>query len=820
MNNLFKTLVSAVTASTLALSTMGVFPVASAAEDKGAVVPTYEEVIAAVESANDYYQSTVKYNQQEYGIPNCFWAKAAYETGNMEAYYTTGIESYRKYALAWADDCSWMGHTSTAPASEWTYGYSQTLSDKAVLFGDFQICFQTYIDLYNIEKNESYGSTVDSTKIARAIEVMGYEADNSFDGYWWWADSLYMVMPVMTKLYKVTGDEKYLDKLYVQFRYAKELMYDGPGGIPTSSSGYTTSAKLSNGASYSNASDYKYLFYRDAGYVYPLNPNTGHESEKNFWARGNGWVFAGLAKVLQDMPDDYEYYDEFETTYLEMAPAIRDCMMTDSDGYGYWTQSMLQGYPTSNSNPDGYETTGTAFFVYGFAWGINSGLLDEDEYYETTIRAWNYLEHVALQDNGLVGYCQYIGSNATVAMEKTNTQNFGVGAYLLAACEVSRLVGGVQGDMQPYLQKKLEGYMALRVGSPHYYYDSSVGHVFEDDHSTTVYLKDSGNGTATAMLPARPIIEKFGGSVEWDEAAQTVTATLGDRTVVFTVGSTEILVNGEATEAPVATEITNSRTFVPIRALCESLGLKVYWNDCGDAESGVIVIGEKATPFYDCDYNMVLMLQELLGTNRAEGHEFKARPEQEAKSFEPAYQETLSSPVGEKINITAANCTFNQQPEAANPGSNVVDGNSNTFWSSEGTGTVVVDLQQSTPISCVGIQFRQYDDDRTIPYTVYISDDNSSWTTVASGSSKARSNAFIYTAVGKDARYVKYQFDGNSVSGWNSVAEIAVYTGDASLVADLTTATASTTTTASTSSSATGTKVSITAANCTFSQQP
>ena len=63
-------------------------------------------------------------------------------------------------------------------------------------------------------------------KIARAKEVMEYEMSTPNNDYWWWADGLYMVMPVMTKLYKVTGNQQYLDKLYEYFTYAKNLMYD------------------------------------------------------------------------------------------------------------------------------------------------------------------------------------------------------------------------------------------------------------------------------------------------------------------------------------------------------------------------------------------------------------------------------------------------------------------------------------------------------------------------------------------------------------------------------------------------------------------
>jgi len=84
----------------------------------------------------------------------------------------------------------------------WKYTYGET--NEHVLFGDWQICFQTYIDLYNLDKDEK--------KIARAREVMEYEMSTARNDYWWWADGLYMVMPVMTKLYKVTSNQLYLEK--------------------------------------------------------------------------------------------------------------------------------------------------------------------------------------------------------------------------------------------------------------------------------------------------------------------------------------------------------------------------------------------------------------------------------------------------------------------------------------------------------------------------------------------------------------------------------------------------------------------------------
>ncbi len=398
-----------------------------------AMMPTYDSAVTAVRSANDYWQSNYSYNTWTNSIHPSFWARAAYHTGNMEVYKLLGDDDYLQYSIDWANYNNWVGNPSTADPSTWTWGYNQDYNSNAVLFGDWQICFQSYIDMYN------FG--VADANLDRVYEVIDYQISKENDDFWWWADALYMVMPVMTKLYKLTENEAYLDALTKYFTFAKELMYDGPGGIPTSADGYTSTAYTykNSGSNYSDPDDYKYLFFRDAGYVYPLNPNSGHANEKNFWARGNGWVFAGLAKVLSDMPATYANYDVFYNTYMEMAPAIIACQETDDNGYGFWTQSMLQNYPTGNNgNEEGYETSGTAFFTYGLFWGINNGFLDEDTYLEATVRSWGYLEKVALHSNGKVGYVQPIGSNATQATPYDTTQDFGVGAYLLAGCEAAR----------------------------------------------------------------------------------------------------------------------------------------------------------------------------------------------------------------------------------------------------------------------------------------------------------------------------------------------------------------------------------------------
>ncbi len=149
-----------------------------------------------------------------------FWHVAAYHTGNMEAYRLTGNQDYLDYSLAWADHNGWQG-AKCEDRGKWKYNYGET--DEHVLFGDWQICFQTYADLYNI--------LPDDRRIRRAREVMEYQMSTPQNDYWWWADGLYMVMPVMTKMYKITGNSKYLDKLYDYVLVSDSIMLDNETGL-------------------------------------------------------------------------------------------------------------------------------------------------------------------------------------------------------------------------------------------------------------------------------------------------------------------------------------------------------------------------------------------------------------------------------------------------------------------------------------------------------------------------------------------------------------------------------------------------------------
>ena len=326
-----------------------------------------------------------------------FWDNAAYHTANIEVYKLTQEPQWLDYSVRWANYNHWQGAREKDPA-KWKYKQYGEGHDF-VLFGDWQICFQTYIDLFNI-----YGQQpAHEIMVERAREVMGHEARSPQNDYWWWADALYMVMPVMTKMYRLTGDDIYLEKLYQNLCYSDSIMLDNETG----------------------------LYFRDGKYVYPKHQSANHR--KDFWARGDGWVLAGLAKVLQDMPENHRHRRFFVEKYQRMAAAVAALQQPE----GYWTRSMM--------DPDhapGPETSGTAFFTYGLLWGINNHLLAKEDYQDVVARAWNYLSTTALQPDGRIGYVQPIGERAIPGqtVNQHSEAPFGTGAFLLAACEYARYV--------------------------------------------------------------------------------------------------------------------------------------------------------------------------------------------------------------------------------------------------------------------------------------------------------------------------------------------------------------------------------------------
>lgn len=666
---------------------------------------TYDELEAYVKKVNDYWIATHAWT------PGYEWDTATYYIGCMDAYFLTGIERYRDYATAWAKHNNWKGHTSSSTV-DW--------SNSNVYHADNQTCFQVYIDLYNLDGKRDY------TKIARTLEITDAQLATGRDDFWTWCDAIHMAMPVYSKLYSLTGDEKYLDFLYRSFTWSKRRMYDGEGGI-------NYEGEPAN------------LFFRDPSYI-----NSRVNGEKNIWARGVGWVMASYGRLFEDIPRNWAHYDEFLSIYRDMAKACIDCSRTDDQGRVFWTQSMLANFPTSADNPFGYETSGTGFITYSLYYGINAGLLDKDTYLPYAEGGLKYLTEVAIRSDGFVGYTQHIGSAATNATSSESNFNFGVGATLYALCEAARFYGGVQGDMYPYLTKKTMGTASFKI---------DYGYMYDGTNVTPIDAPPFVDSLGNTMLPLRAAAEALGARVLWNGDLNAATIVNDSTILQFIPDKQDYYVNSERFIAPAAALNKNGRIYVPLRTVAEAFGKKAYWNN----DHKLIIIGTKEIPFYQAQLPLVDMLSEILSTGtlpqraQQDNHEYK-----------------LTTPELENENrVKIVSAVASQTPEPENPAENAFDNNILTRWAATGDCEIVFDLGEVTYVELVGVTFWKFAE-RSTRYEIHASADGVNYTGYFNGEAP-QGTEFNYTPIKESVRYIKLVGHGTNTGTWTSLLELIPY---------------------------------------------
>lgn len=213
---------------------------------------------------------------------------------------------------------------------------------------------------------------------------------------WWWCDALFMAPPVWAELARVTREKKYLDRMDQGWWATSKLLYDPQ----------------------------EHLYSRDQSYLNKHEAN----GKKVFWSRGNGWVMAGLALVLEQMPRNYPDRERYVQQFRQMAARVKSIQGAD----GLWRPGLLDAaaYPLP-------EVSGSAFFVYALAWGINHGVLDRASYLPAVRKGWAGLVAHIYAD-GRLGCIQPIGS-APDAFKPQSSYVYGVGAFLLAGSQVRDL---------------------------------------------------------------------------------------------------------------------------------------------------------------------------------------------------------------------------------------------------------------------------------------------------------------------------------------------------------------------------------------------
>ncbi len=212
---------------------------------------------------------------------------------------------------------------------------------------------------------------------------------------WCWCDALFMAPPAFVELSRQTGDDRYRVYALKEFWATTDFLFDRA----------------------------EHLYYRDSRFF----DRRDAKGRKMFWSRGNGWVFAGMARIIPELAEGSADRARMQALFVEMATRLKGLQKPD----GYWPPSLLapEGSPP--------ETSGTAFYTYGMAWGIGAGLLPRGEYDPVVRRGWVALTE-AIQPDGRLGWVQQVSDRPEI-VESGDTQFYGVGAFLLAATAVAEL---------------------------------------------------------------------------------------------------------------------------------------------------------------------------------------------------------------------------------------------------------------------------------------------------------------------------------------------------------------------------------------------
>lgn len=216
---------------------------------------------------------------------------------------------------------------------------------------------------------------------------------------WCWSDALFMAPPVWFELSRTTGDRRYAEYADREFRAVTTKLFD----------------------------PHEKLYFRDSRFIGQRTP----AGARIFWSRGNGWAFAGLARIIDLLPPRDPRRAYYIGMFRQMAARLIQLQKPD----GYWAPSLLDNGPASP-----IETSGTAFFTYGLAWGVTRGVLDAATYQRPATRGWAALER-AVDGDGMLAWVQQVGDKPD-SVSAHDTQFYGAGAYLLAAVAMHDMAHG------------------------------------------------------------------------------------------------------------------------------------------------------------------------------------------------------------------------------------------------------------------------------------------------------------------------------------------------------------------------------------------
>jgi rhamnogalacturonyl hydrolase YesR len=342
-------------------------------------LPSKSEVLAVMNKVADYAQRQYPANAEAY------WEKGVYHIGMMGLSHMSNDDDVLAYTEMFGDYNTWV-------LDRGKVGNGNRHNRLAA--------GQSWIEAYHaspevIKIDDTLKEIATQTSLA--LEVVTSGAYHT-------VDSQFMGLPAFAMSGKLDDEDRYFDRLYELFDHTK------------------TTLKLYD--------TWAHLYYRDKSYIYPAKQTPN--GKKVFWSRGNGWALGALARILRDLPATHPDRQTYVTTLQQMSAALKAVQRSD----GFWNMSLYD--PTHYPGP---ETSGTALFVYGIAWGINHGLLDKTTYKPVVAKGWNAMVTTAVHPDGQLGYVQGVGQQPVPPSQVTygSSADFGVGVFLLAGSEVAKM---------------------------------------------------------------------------------------------------------------------------------------------------------------------------------------------------------------------------------------------------------------------------------------------------------------------------------------------------------------------------------------------
>ena len=364
---------------------------------------TADDVLSITRKANNYFMAkyadpTIPTNVTKVR-PSSLWTRAVYYEGLMALYEIDQDPRYIDYTDRWADFHQWTPRNGIKSCD-----------------ADDQCCAQTYLIRYAQTKDEKminkvranldYQMQTPNDKKNATAKTGGSQP--SLYGWWTWIDAIQMAMPVYMQMYRLTGETKYRDHGMAMYRWSRN---ECGGGLFNVKDG---------------------LWWRDADYVPPYKEPDGKDC---YWSRGNGWVYAALVRCMNELPRKSKEYKELKKDFLMMSEGLLKCQRED----GFWNPSLVS---TNYAMP---ETSGTALFLYGMAWGIQQGYLKAQVYRPVCDRAWSAMVKAAVHRDGFLGWMQGTGKDPSAGQPLSydkvpDFEDYGTGCFLLGAVEYFKLL--------------------------------------------------------------------------------------------------------------------------------------------------------------------------------------------------------------------------------------------------------------------------------------------------------------------------------------------------------------------------------------------